>query len=133
MVCIYSLPPSSPQVELYAILNYLYPKYFTTPDKFESAFNITNNQIDPDMLLKANKLLKLFMIRRLKDEVERLMPKKIETKVRINFLPLHGALGSSHHKMSRSLTLKNSASSPSLDTLPTLLVTNLLVQGISHE
>ena len=36
------------------------------------------------MLLKANKLLKLFMIRRLKDEVERLMPKKIETKVRIN-------------------------------------------------
>ena len=33
------------------------------------------------MLLKANKLLKLFMIRRLKDEVEKLMPKKIETKV----------------------------------------------------
>ena len=64
------------------------------------------------MLLKANKLLKLFMIRRLKDEVERLMPKKIETKVRINFVPLHGALGSSHHKMSRSLTLKNSACVP---------------------
>ena len=51
-------------MELYAILNYLYPQYFTTPDKFESAFNITLNQIDPDMLLKANKLLKLFMIRR---------------------------------------------------------------------
>ena len=86
------------------------------------------------MLLKANKLLKLFMIRRLKDEVERLMPKKIETKVRINVSVFAWcALGSSHHKMSRSLTLKNSASSPSLDTLPTLLVTNLLVQGISHE
>lgn len=69
------------QVELYAILNFLYPKYFTTPDKFEAAFDITKNQIDPEMLLKANKLLKLFMIRRLKDEVEKLMPKKIETKV----------------------------------------------------
>ncbi|KAL7544833.1 hypothetical protein ACHAWF_008196 [Thalassiosira exigua] len=68
-------------VELYAILNYLYPQYFTTPEKFESAFNITLNQIDPDMLLKANKLLKIFMIRRLKDEVEKLMPKKLETKV----------------------------------------------------
>jgi len=68
-------------VELYAILNFLYPKYFTTPEKFEDAFNITNNQIDPEMLLKANKLLKLFMIRRLKGEVEKLMPKKIETKV----------------------------------------------------
>ena len=85
------------------------------------------------MLLKANKLLKLFMIRRLKDEVERLMPKKIETKVRINVCVFAWyALGSSH-LVSRLLTLKNSASSPSLDTLPTLLVTNLLVQGISHE
>ena len=65
------------------------------------------------MLLKANKLLKLFMIRRLKDEVERLMPKKIETKVRINFCAFAWcALGSSHHKMSRSLTLKNSACVP---------------------
>ena len=41
-----------------------------------------HNRIDPDMLLSANRLLKLFMIRRLKDEVEKLMPKKIETKVR---------------------------------------------------
>jgi SWI/SNF-related matrix-associated actin-dependent regulator of chromatin subfamily A member 5 len=69
-------------VELYAILNYLYPQYFTTPQRFESAFDIGHNRIDPDMLLKANRLLKLFMIRRLKDEVEKLMPKKIETKVR---------------------------------------------------
>jgi SNF2 family DNA or RNA helicase len=68
-------------VELYAILNYLYPSYFTSPAKFEDAFDITHNKIDPDMLLKANKLLKLFMIRRLKCEVEKLMPKKIETKV----------------------------------------------------
>lgn len=68
--------------ELYAILNYLYPQFFTTPEKFADAFDIQHNQIDPDMLLKANKLLKLFMIRRLKHEVEALMPKKIETKVR---------------------------------------------------
>eukprot|EP00804_Cyclotella_cryptica_P027266 CCRYP_014371-RB/>CCRYP_014371-RB protein AED:0.04 eAED:0.04 QI:131/1/1/1/1/1/6/716/1063 len=68
-------------VELYAILNYLYPTYFTSPTKFEDAFDITHNRIDPDMLLKANKLLKLFMIRRLKEEVEKLMPKKIETKI----------------------------------------------------
>ena len=69
-------------VELFSILNYLYPTYFTVPDKFEDAFDITHNRINPDMLLKANKLLKLFMIRRLKCEVEKLMPKKIETKVR---------------------------------------------------
>lgn len=74
-------PLQNDLVELYAILNYLYPQYFTTPEKFADAFDITHNQIDPEMLLKANKLLKEFMIRRLKGEVERLMPKKIETKI----------------------------------------------------
>lgn len=74
-------PLQNDLVELYAILNYLYPQYFTTPAKFADAFDITHNRIDPDMLLKANKLLKLFMIRRLKGEVEKLMPKKIETKI----------------------------------------------------
>ena len=69
-------------VELYAILNYLYPVYFTKPDSFADAFDISHNRIDPDMLLKANKLLGMFMLRRLKEEVEKLMPKKIETKVR---------------------------------------------------
>ncbi len=68
-------------VELYAILNFLYPQYFTTPEVFEDAFDITHNRIDPEMLLKANKLLQKFMIRRLKGEVEKLMPKKIETKI----------------------------------------------------
>jgi len=68
-------------VELYAILNYLYPEFFTKPDSFEDAFDITNNRIDPEMLLKANKMLGLFMMRRLKIEVEKMMPKKLETKV----------------------------------------------------
>jgi SWI/SNF-related matrix-associated actin-dependent regulator of chromatin subfamily A member 5 len=74
-------PLQNDLVELYAILNYLYPQYFTTPAKFADAFDITHNRIDPEMLLKANKMLKLFMIRRLKGEVEKLMPKKIETKI----------------------------------------------------
>ena len=68
-------------VELYAILNFLYHQYFTTPEIFADAFDITHNRIDPEMLLKANKLLQKFMIRRLKDEVEKLMPKKIEKKI----------------------------------------------------
>ena len=70
-------------VELFAILNYLYPDFFTKPDNFANAFDISQNRIDAGMLLKANKLLGLFMLRRLKDEVEKLMPKKLETKVRL--------------------------------------------------
>ena len=70
-------------VELYAILNFLYPLYFTKSDYFANAFDIGQNRIDPEMLLQANKLLGLFMIRRLKEEVEKLMPKKMETKVSV--------------------------------------------------
>jgi len=68
-------------VELYSILNYLYPTVFTEESYFRDAFDIGRNSVDKDMLLKANKVLALFMLRRLKDEVEKLMPKKIETKI----------------------------------------------------
>jgi SWI/SNF-related matrix-associated actin-dependent regulator of chromatin subfamily A member 5 len=73
-------------VELYSILNYLYDDLFTEDLFFRDAFDISKNTIDRDMLLKANKLLNLFMLRRLKIEVEKLMPKKIETKVSFNFV-----------------------------------------------
>ena len=72
-------------VELYAILNFLYPAYFTKSDYFAKAFDIGKNCIDSDMLLRANTVLSLFMLRRLKEQVEKLMPKKIETKVRCFF------------------------------------------------
>mmetsp|Transcript_1676 Transcript_1676/g.1994 ORF Transcript_1676/g.1994 Transcript_1676/m.1994 type:complete len:1452 (-) Transcript_1676:196-4551(-) len=67
--------------ELYTILNYLYPDYFIKPDNFTNAFDLGKNKIDSKTLLSANKLLNLFMLRRLKAEVEKMMPKKIETKI----------------------------------------------------
>jgi SWI/SNF-related matrix-associated actin-dependent regulator of chromatin subfamily A member 5 len=78
-------------VELYAILNFLCPDIFTESSYFESAFDIGKGMIDSDMLLKANKVLGVFMLRRLKVEVEKLMPKKIETKVSTCDCLLHPA------------------------------------------
>ena len=71
--------------ELWAILNYLFPRYFTTSQPFDEAFDLTKSQVDSDKLGMAHKLLKLFMLRRLKVEVEKLLPKKVETTV---FCPL---------------------------------------------
>jgi len=67
--------------ELWSILNYLYPDILTTSSPFSEAFDIGKNAIDKEQLNNAHELLGLFMLRRLKVEVERLMPKKIETKV----------------------------------------------------
>lgn len=68
-------------VELWALLNFLYPDIFTSNEPFAEAFDLTNNIVNKETLQNAKKLLSLFMLRRLKDEVEKLMPKKMETKV----------------------------------------------------
>jgi SWI/SNF-related matrix-associated actin-dependent regulator of chromatin subfamily A member 5 len=69
-------------IELWSLLHFLYPNVFSSQEPFASAFNLTENVIDKDILLKAHSMLRCFMLRRLKDQVEKLMPKKVETKVR---------------------------------------------------
>jgi SWI/SNF-related matrix-associated actin-dependent regulator of chromatin subfamily A member 5 len=68
-------------VELWSLLNFLYPDVFVSSDPFAQAFDITLNIVHKETLTNAKQLLGLFMIRRLKDQVEKLMPKKVETKV----------------------------------------------------
>jgi len=65
--------------ELWSLLNFMYHDVFTTRGPFDDGFGM--NGVDPDVLHKAHALLRIFMLRRLKAQVEKLMPKKIETKV----------------------------------------------------
>ena len=71
-------------VELWSLLSFLNSDVFIESKCFEEAFNIGNQNrvIDKKKLLLAHDLLDVFMLRRLKTEVEKLMPLKIETKVR---------------------------------------------------
>ena len=68
-------------IELWSLLNYLYPEVFTTSTPFEKHFDLKENIIDKVFLGKTQRLLELFMLRRLKKEVEKLIPEKLETKV----------------------------------------------------
>jgi SWI/SNF-related matrix-associated actin-dependent regulator of chromatin subfamily A member 5 len=68
-------------VELWSLMNFLYPEIFTICDPFEAHFDLKENIIDKAFLGKTQKLLELFMLRRLKQEVEKLIPEKLETKV----------------------------------------------------
>jgi SWI/SNF-related matrix-associated actin-dependent regulator of chromatin subfamily A member 5 len=56
-------------------------RHSVSSEPFSAAFDIGNNVVKKESLQSAQKLLSLFMLRRLKDQVEKLMPKKIETKV----------------------------------------------------
>jgi len=70
-------------VELWSLLYFLHPDVFTDSQPFAEVFDISSKDhtIDKVKLRAAHDILGLFMIRRMKDEVEKLMPKKIETKV----------------------------------------------------
>lgn len=74
-------PLANNLVEMWSLLNFLVPDVFTTSAPFGQAFNLTLNVVDPKKLSQAHHVLSIFMLRRLKLQVEKLMPKKIETKV----------------------------------------------------
>lgn len=68
-------------VELFSLLSFLHPDVFTASEPFATAFDLGENSVNRETLGLAQKMLSIFMKRRLKDEVEKLMPMKIETKV----------------------------------------------------
>ena len=74
-------PLANNLIELYSLLNFLAPDVFTTSSPFAEAFDLTLNKVDPAKLNAAHTLLSIFMLRRLKEKVEKLIPTNLETKV----------------------------------------------------
>mmetsp|Transcript_5770 Transcript_5770/g.14053 ORF Transcript_5770/g.14053 Transcript_5770/m.14053 type:complete len:1276 (+) Transcript_5770:133-3960(+) len=87
-------------VELWSLLNIMYSDVFTTLEPFKKAFDLNNNRIDKEMLIHAQGVLKLIMLRRLKDRVEKLIPSKLETTV---YCPL----SSTQRMLYKSLLMKD--------------------------
>lgn len=75
--------------ELYAILAFLHPDIFTSADSFDSAFNLgtKEHKVDSGTLDRAHYLMKPFVLRRVKGEVEVSLPEKTETKIMCPLAP----------------------------------------------
>lgn len=54
---------------------------FEDSEVFDQCFDLTHHKVDPAMLEKAHHLLKPFMLRRLKADVEKGLPPRIETRI----------------------------------------------------
>jgi len=69
--------------ELYAILSFLHPDVFTSSEPFDKAFNLNTSEhkVDSNLLEKAHFLMRPFILRRVKGEVEVSLPPKTETKI----------------------------------------------------
>jgi len=73
--------------ELWALLHFLNPDIFVESDKFDAAFEHISQTEDKNLLKKAPVLLKPFMIRRIKKDVETGLPPKEEIIVSVPMAP----------------------------------------------
>lgn len=73
--------------ELWSLLNFLMPKLFESKDDFESWFDFAKYESDQDtklkMVKKLHKILKPFMLRRVKADLALKLPDKIEINISV--------------------------------------------------
>ena len=70
--------------EMYCLLHYLAPKIFDSSEVFKDCFSLIQNNIKVDRrtLVDAHYMLRIFILRRLKTEVEVTLPSKLETMIK---------------------------------------------------
>jgi len=75
--------------ELWALLNFLLPDVFASSDQFDEWFNLDVDDDDAKktMIAQLHKILRPFMLRRLKVDVEKSLPPKTETILFANLAP----------------------------------------------
>jgi SWI/SNF-related matrix-associated actin-dependent regulator of chromatin subfamily A member 5 len=76
--------------ELWALLHFLSPDFFTynTSENFETGFDLAKGKIDSSLLRRARRLLCIFMLRRLKDQVKISLPSRKEITVIVALTPI---------------------------------------------
>ncbi|POM75915.1 Chromatin-remodeling complex ATPase chain [Phytophthora palmivora] len=67
--------------ELWALLNFLLPDVFSDSEDFDSWFNVDEQEGQENVIKKLHTILRPFLLRRLKSDVEHSLPPKIETKL----------------------------------------------------
>lgn len=73
--------------ELWALLNYILPQVFTASETFDDAVDLAAGNVDEDFASKARDVLEPLMLRRVKSEVEALLP-KLEYILKVPLTPL---------------------------------------------
>eukprot|EP00934_Nitzschia_sp_Nitz4_P002372 Nitzschia sp. Nitz4//scaffold15_size197535//114083//119000//NITZ4_001588-RA/size197535-processed-gene-0.80-mRNA-1//-1//CDS//3329537745//2367//frame0 len=81
----YSTPLQNNLRELWALLNFLLPDIFASADQFDEWFNleIDDDEAKKNMISQLHKILRPFMLRRLKADVAKGLPPKTETIIMV--------------------------------------------------
>ena len=74
--------------ELWALLNFLMPDVFSSAEEFDSWFDLTDKQVEQEVIGQLHKVLKPFLLRRVKADVESSIPPKKEMIVYTHLSPM---------------------------------------------
>lgn len=83
-MCVTGTPVQNNLHETFCLLNFLHPTIFDHSEKFDDCFSFDNGgqiSVDRQVLAKAHYLLRPFVLRRVKSEVEVSLPPKVETLI----------------------------------------------------
>ncbi|KAH9620261.1 hypothetical protein KSS87_018196 [Heliosperma pusillum] len=69
--------------ELWALLNFLLPEIFSSADTFDEWFQISADNDQQEVVQQLHKVLRPFLLRRLKSDVEKGLPPKKETILKV--------------------------------------------------
>ncbi|MQL96698.1 hypothetical protein Taro_029380 [Colocasia esculenta] len=69
--------------ELWALLNFLLPEIFSSSETFDEWFQISGENDQQEVVQQLHKVLRPFLLRRLKSDVERGLPPKKETILKV--------------------------------------------------
>eukprot|EP00884_Botryococcus_braunii_P010359 jgi/Botrbrau1/19324/Bobra.0073s0055.1 len=69
--------------ELWALLNFLLPEVFSSAEKFDEWFAMSDKDSEAEVVSQLHKVLRPFLLRRLKSDVEKGLPPKKETILKI--------------------------------------------------
>jgi len=127
--------------ELWALLNFLVPEMFSSADEFQSFFDLSRKGTEKEteeknkkVIEKLHKILRPFMLRRIKKEAEKELPPKTEMHIKVG-------LTESQKKIYRNLLTKSAIDNGSTFSFYRNLVMQLrkacnhpyLFEGIEEE
>ncbi|KAK7292309.1 hypothetical protein RIF29_08087 [Crotalaria pallida] len=74
--------------ELWALLNFLLPEIFSSAETFDEWFQISGENDQQEVVQQLHKVLRPFLLRRLKSDVEKGLPPKKETILKVGMSPM---------------------------------------------
>ncbi|PIA61608.1 hypothetical protein AQUCO_00300848v1 [Aquilegia coerulea] len=74
--------------ELWSLLNFLLPEIFSSSETFDEWFQISGENDQQEVVQQLHKVLRPFLLRRLKSDVEKGLPPKKETILKVGMTPL---------------------------------------------